>query len=223
MSTTNARPMPAPEAQGLSTSFESFAGICTIVAGIINFLYAVAFVIIARSAPALGGFLSALFLLLSGLLITTTVTALYFRLRQVEPAFALWALLLGLVGTLGAAIHGGYDLANAINRPAVSAELATALAALPNQIDPRGLTTFGLMGMALLVIAWLMARSGAFPKGLPYVGYLLGILFVILYLGRLIILDPASPMLLVPVLVAGFVVNPVWYIWLGLTLWRGRT
>ena len=201
MLTTSAKPTTATEAEVPSASFQSFAGVCTILAGSVNFLYAVAF----------------------GFMITTTVTALYFRLRQVEAAFALWALLLGLVGTLGAAIHGGYDLANAINRPAVSNELTTALAALPSQTDPRGLTTFGLMGVALLVFAWLMARSKGFPKSLPYVGYLLGILFLFLYLGRLILLDPANPVLLVPILAAGFVVNPVWYIWLGLALSRRRT
>ena len=46
-------------------------------------------------------------------------------------------------------------------------------------------------------------------------------LLVIIYLARLIILSPASPLLLGPVLLAGFVVNPLWYIWLGVTLWRG--
>ncbi len=51
-------------------------------------------------------------------------------------------------------------------------------------------------------------------------GYLLGIFFLILYLARLIILDPTNPILLVPVLVAGFLVNPAWYIWLGAALWR---
>lgn len=223
MSTTNAMPMPAGEGETTTISFARFAGLCTILAGIVNFLYAVAFVIIARNAPALGGLLSALFLLLSGLLITTTVTALYDRLREMDAAFALWALLLGLVSTLGAAIHGGYDLGNALNPPAaVSGDLGTALATLPSQIDPRGLTTFGVMGIALLGFAWLMSRSGGFPKGLNYLGYLLAVLFIILYLGRLIILDPANPALLVPVLVTGFVVNPAWYIWLGATLWRGR-
>lgn len=221
MSTTNAMPIPAPEAHVETIAFAKFAGLCTILAGIINFLYAVAFVIVARSAPAVGGLLSALFLLLSGLLITTTVTALYYRLRETDAAFALWALLLGLVGTLGAAIHGGYDLGNALNPPAVDAELTAALASLPSQIDPRGLTTFGVMGLALLIMAWLMGRSEAFPRGLHYLGYLLAALFIILYLARLIILNPANPVLLAPVLVAGFVVNPAWYIWLGLTLRRG--
>jgi hypothetical protein len=94
-------PTATTEAQTHILSFDQFAGGATIAAGVINFLYAVAFVIIARSNPQLGGLLSALFLLLSGLLVTTMVTGLYQRLRAVDGAFALWALLLGLVGALG--------------------------------------------------------------------------------------------------------------------------
>ena len=215
--------MAASQTGTQTQSFEKFAGACTIAAGIINFLYAVAFVIIARSNPQLGGLLSSLFLMVSGLLVTTMVAALYQRLRATDTAFALWALLLGLVGALGAAIHGGYDLGNAINPPAIGSDLTTSLAALPSQIDPRGLTTFGIMGIALFVFTWLMSRGNEFPKGLVYLGYVFAVLFIILYLARLIVLDPANPLLLVPVLVTGFVVNPVWHIWLGTVLWRGQS
>ena len=219
LSTANSVTMEADQADTLS--FERFAGNCTILAGISNFLYAVAFVVIARSSPALGSFLTSLFLLISSLLVTTMVVALYFRLRKVDVAFALWALLLGLVGALGAAIHGGYDLGNAINPPvAAGTEVATALAALPSQVDPRGLTTFGIMGLAILVFAWLMGRDNSFPPNLRYLSYLFGALFIILFLARLIVFNPANPLLLVPVLITGFLVNPAWHIWLGLTLRR---
>lgn len=217
----NAMPSVTGEAQTRVLSFDQFAGGATIAAGVVNFLYAVAFVIIARSNPQLGGLLSALFLLLSGLLVTTMVTALYQSLRAVDGAFALWALLLGLVGALGAAVHGGYDLGNAINPPPIGSDLATNLAALPSQIDPRGLTTFGVMGLALFVFTWLMSHHGGFPKGLVYLGYVFAVLFIVLYLARLIIFNPANPLLLIPVLLTGFVVNPVWHIWVGLTLRRG--
>jgi hypothetical protein len=55
---------------------------------------------------------------------------------------------------------------------------------------------------------------------LGYLGYLAGILGVILYLARLTVLDPTSPLILAPALLAGFIVNPIFYAWLGLTLRR---
>ncbi len=197
-------------------SFEKLAGVAAILAGIVHFLYAMAFVVISRSAPEMGVLLSAIFLLLGGLFSMTALNGAYQRLKYTEPAFALYALLLTSLGTLGAAIHGGYDLANILNPP------ASASADLPSQIDPRGLLTFGVMGIGLLVIAWLTSNSEPFPKGLSYGGYALAILFIIIYLARLIILDPANPVLLWPVLLAGFVVQPAWYIWLGLSLRRGK-
>jgi hypothetical protein len=38
----------------------------------------------------------------------------------------------------------------------------------------------------------------------------------------LIVLDATSPAVVVPAVLSGVVVNPAWYIWLGLELWRGR-
>src|SRR5262245_6615365 len=199
-----------------TASFERFGGICAILAGIGGLLYAIAFVIISRSAPALGGLLSALFLTLNGLLSSSALATLYQRLRSANPTAALWALLLGSAGALGAAIHGGYDLANALTPP------STLNADLPSQIDPRGLLTFGVAGIALLVNAWLIAKDGAFPRSFGYLTYVLAALLLFIYLARLTILSPANPLLLVPVLLSGFLVNPAWYIWLGLTLFRSR-
>jgi hypothetical protein len=48
-------------------------------------------------------------------------------------------------------------------------------------------------------------------------------LLVALYLGRLIILDADNPLLLLFAAAEGFVVNPWWYILLGLTLRRLST
>ncbi len=87
-------------------------------------------------------------------------------------------------------------------------------------MDPRGLLTFGVAGVALLLIAWLIARGGSFPKGLGYLAYLSAVLLLALYLGRLIILDPANPVILIPALLNGFLINPVLYIWLGVSLLR---
>jgi hypothetical protein len=69
-------------------------------------------------------------------------------------------------------------------------------------------------------LARLIAKTDGLPRGLGYVGYLAGVLGVVLYLARLIVLDATSPLILAPALVAGFVVNPAFYVWLGLSLRR---
>ena len=196
-----------------SNSFERFAGLSAILAGIAGLLYSISFVVLKNDL------LIALFLMSGGLLATAALTAVYNRLKETDTTFALWAFLLSIVGAFGAIIHGGYDLANAINTPVVNVSLAS----LPSTVDPRGLLTFGVAGLGVFGIAWLMGRSRQFPRGLSYWGYLLAVLLVILYLGRLITLDPKNPIVLVDALLSGFVVNPVWYLWLGMVLWRGRT
>lgn len=141
--------------------------------------------------------------------------ALYERVRLTDPSFALWALLLGLAGAIGSALHGGYDLA------AVLQPHAPVDPNLPSAMDSRGLLTFGASGIGLWVFAWLIARGGQFPRGLAYLGYAVAALQIILYLGRLIVFDARNPVIVVPALLAGFIATPIWYIWLGLGLWRG--
>jgi hypothetical protein len=143
------------------------------------------------------------------------MAALYRRLRDVDAGFALVAFMFGFAGALGSTIHGAFDLANFFHPPA-------ALASdVPSAVDPRGVLTFGLSGLALLVFARLMSRDGGFPARLALLGYVSGVLLVLIYLGRLIVLDPASPLILGPAALEGFIVNPVWYIWVGMTFWRG--
>ena len=200
------------------SAFERFAGLCASLAALSGLLYSVSFIIVARSAPALGGLLSALFLMAGGLLSVPALLGLYQRLRAADGGFALFTLGLGLAGALGAAIHGGYDLANAINAPVAN---AAAEANLPNQVDPRGLLTFGVAGISVFIFGWLMGQGGGFSRTLGMLGYVLGVLLVVIYLGRLIVLQPTHPVLLIPALLVGFIVNPLWYVWLGLGLLRG--
>ena len=195
-----------------TSSFERFAGLSAILAGITGLLYSISFVILKN------GVLIALFLMLGGVFSTAVLVAVYNRLKETDATFALWALFLSIAGAFGAIIHGGYDLAIAINPTAAN----LALANLPSAIDPRGLLTFGIAGLGIFVIAWLMARGGQFPRALSYLGYLLAVLLVMLYLGRLIILDPKNPIVLVDALLSGFIVNPVWYVWLGIVLWHRK-
>lgn len=193
----------------VSTSYERFAGTCAVLTGVAGFVYSLAFVVL-RSVP-----LQSVCLVLSGVLGTAALIAVYARLRETDASFALWAVVLGLTGAIGSALHGGYDLANVLNPP------STVNLDLPSQVDPRGMLTFGVAGLALWVIAWLMLRGSSFPRGLAYLGYATAALLIIVYLARLIVLDPASLLVLAPALLAGFVASPAWYIWLGASLWRG--
>ncbi len=193
------------------TSFERFGGLLATVAGVAGFFYAVAFIVLQNAL------LSALFLTIVGLASSAALVAVYGRLYNTSSGFARYALLLGLIGTLGAAIHGGYDLANAINPVTTT---APGVADLPSQIDPRGLLTFGITGIALFLYSWLITRSTQLPAALGYLGYLSALLSIILYLGRLIVLQPTNPFVLVPALLNGFIVTPIWYVWLGITLWQ---
>jgi hypothetical protein len=200
----------AGQSTTVSTPYERFAGVCAVLAGATTLLYSISFILLVNEG------LSSLCLLLNGLLATAVMVALYERLRTTDASFALFGLLLGLAGAMGAALHGGYDLA------AVLHEHAAVDPNLPSAMDPRGLLTFGATGLGLWVFAWLIVRSGQLPKGLGYLGYATAALQIILYLGRLIIFDARSPVIVFPALLAGFLATPIWYIWLGVSLLRGR-
>jgi hypothetical protein len=64
----------------------------------------------------------------------------------------------------------------------------------------------------------LVVRGRALPVGLGYPSLVSAVLLVFLYVGRLVILDPKSPGVLAAAVLAGFVVNPLWYAWLGVAL-----
>ena len=150
-------------------------------------------------------------LALGGGLTLVVYTGLYDRLALVEPGFARLALVFGLLGGAGALVHGGYDLANALHPP------AAPNLDLPSAIDPRGLLTFGAGGVALLIVAALLGRAG-FPRGLGLLGACAAALMLVLYAGRLVILDARHPLIVVAALLSGFLVSPAWYLWLGLAL-----
>jgi hypothetical protein len=179
-----------------------------LAAAAVGLLYSISFVLLSRYSPAAGSLLSALFLLAGGFLAVVVFVGVYDRCRQATPALAVLFLVFGVAGGLGAAVHGGYDLANALHPPALLPGDA------PNAIDPRGLLTFGVTGLAFLLIGLLVG------EGRGWLGYLAGTLLIVVYLARLVVLSPTSPVVLGPAALAGFIVDPAFYIWLGLWLRR---
>jgi hypothetical protein len=200
-------------------AYERLAGGMAIVAGLGGIVYSVAFLggVVAGYAVELGIAVSSTALLIGGVLSVGVMVAIYRRLLDSAPAVALLGLALVAIGSAGSIVHGGYDLANAIQPPTAD---VLGDAGLPSPIDPRGLLTFGLTGLGLLVLSWQSRRSAVLPRGLTALGMLAGVLLVVVYLGRLIILTPTNPVVAVPAAAAGLVVNPAFYIWLGLELRR---
>lgn len=194
-------------------SFATLGGAGGIVAGATTFLYSIAFVVLKE--PTLYSTLQ----LVGSMAATLALVALYRRVRAVDEGLALWATALGLVGGLGSAIHGAYDLANALNPPRSD---VLAEANLPNLVDPRGFLTFAVSGLSLIGVSWLIARSRGLPGALAYLGYLVGALMIVTWLARLIVLDATSILVLLPAALTGFLANPAWYLWLGLVLLRQR-
>jgi hypothetical protein len=188
---------------------KDYASLLGILAGVSAFAYAYFFII---TKDVLFYSLS---LTLLGLFALKFFIILYGRLKEVNQDMARVGVALAALGAFGMLVHGGYDLANAINPPgAVNANL-------PSQIDPRGLLTFGLGGLGILKISYLMSKDKYFSKNLSFLGYVSGTLLVLIYLARLTVLDPTNPLLLYPVLLNGFIAGPLWYLWIGLSLKKG--
>ncbi len=194
------------------TSFDRVAGIAAIAVGVGGLLYSILFVVLLNRATKAAATGSDLLLIVGGILTIGVMVALYQRLKLVDQGFALWALLLGVLGSAGSITHGGYDLGIIAHTP------TSPRGDLPNPTDPRGLMTFALTALALLIVSWLILRGGVFPNGLAWVGIAAGDLLVVVYVGRLVVFNPKSPGLLVAAVLVGFVLNPLWFVWLGLEL-----
>ena len=193
--------------------YERFAGWAAIAVAIGGIAYSLSFVIFLGNGSNTAATLADLFLMVGGFAVTAVLIAVFRRLRETDAAFALWAVLLGILGAAGSGLHGGFDLAVQVKNPAGT---VSDLAANPT--DPRGLATFALSGLALLLISWLVIAGGRLPKGLGYLGIVAGALLLIVFVGRLTVFNPKNPFLLTMAVLSGFVVSPAWFAWLGLAL-----
>ena len=197
--------------------YDALAGWAAILAGIGGFVYSVAFIIgvVLGKAPNLGRSISSSALAIGGLLTAVVAVALFQRAREASPPAALLGVAFALFGSMGATIHGAYDLANVLHPPVAD---VFATNELPNPVDPRGLLTFAAAGIGLLILLWLVRRAGALQNWIGSLGLVVGILLILIYLGRLIILSPANPLVAGLAGITGFILSPVFYIGLGLWL-----
>jgi hypothetical protein len=205
-----------PETTGgdvvVTRRYERFAGACAIAVAIGGLAYSISFMVYLKTGRVAAAKVATFLLFGGGVLVMAVLIAVYARLRETDPWFALWALALGVVAAAGSSIHGAYDLANFVKEPLGA---PSGFGNLPNAVDPRGLMTFGVSGLSILVASWLILKGAPFPKRLGWLGILTGLLLIVVYLGRLIILDPKNPVVLTAAILTGFILSPLWFAWIG--------
>jgi len=193
-----------------ATRRRSAVGAAAFGVAIANLGYSISFLIVRPHNADTAGTAASVFLTLGGVLAAPVLVALYRRVAPNGRDLALVALVFGLAGALGSAIHGGFDLANAIHHTSASGSDA------PSQIDPRGLLAFGAAALSLLCFAALIRRDAQLPRGLATLAAALGALLLVVYGCRVAVLSTHSAALVVSAALAGFVASPAWYTWLGL-------
>lgn len=194
-------------------AFDRLAGTAAVLVAIGGIAYSVSFVVAVKAPSEAALNLSWVLLLLGGLLGTLVLVAVYRRVRDTDPGLALWGMVLGAVGTIGSAVHAGWEVAMIVQPVARNPDA-------PAPMDPRGLLTFGMTGLGILVLAWLMRRGRSLPAALGTLGIALGAGMLLVYLGRLLIIDPTNPALLGIAGITGLIAHPWWFIWLGRSLRR---
>lgn len=186
----------------VALSFARFSSTCSYLAAACGLAYSVVFVATTDDDTRVGEGLEGALLMAGGVLAIVVVAALYERVKEREPGFSLLALLMGAAGGFGAAVHGAYQLALAVEGLGASDEL-------PNAVDPRGFLTFGLTAAAVALFASLLEGR------LRVVGLVFAVLLAILWIGRLVGGDADDVALLVPAALAGLLANPAWYVLVG--------
>jgi hypothetical protein len=188
--------------------FDRIAGASAVGAAALSLIYAISFAVLKTPL------LSAVALMAGGLLSAVALFAVYQRVKP-SGTLASLGLALGLAGVLGAAIHGAYDLSIVLHPEAAGA-------GGPYPVDPRGFLTFGVTGVGILVLSWSGLIAAKLPPALIYLGFAFGVLLILIYLGRLIILDPNNIVVLAPAALTGLIVGPLWYGSIGWRLLKGR-
>jgi hypothetical protein len=222
-----------PTAPGLTR----LAAGAAIVVGALSLVYAVFYLFVAPSAQR-GADAGAYFtsyvsdptglrvasacLFVSGLLTTLVYAALHGVPGRLPRDWRTWALAVGSVAGIATSAHGLGDL-YAVDKLAhtyATGDAATKAAvvvahSLPAQVDPRGLATFGVVGLVVFAFSWHLRDRNR----------ILGVLGMVLGVDMVLLFAASAFASTVPILVTGglasVVLGPAWWVGVGVDLWRG--
>lgn len=161
------------------------------------------------------------FLGLGGLAGTVGAVAIYQRVRQDAPGWALWSMLLGVVVSCMIVLDAFYFayFLLALSQVYTIGDAATKVAVVTVGILPSsvGLGDNLLIGPWLIGSGLLMTRSSYFPRLLGYIGAIGGVALVSLELVGLL---GHAQGVLAPVFVAtAALAGPIFWLWTAFILW----
>jgi hypothetical protein len=197
-----------------SPAFDRTASSMAYLSAAIALAYSLSFGYYVQEGDRWAQYTSSGLLMAGGLVGLPVLVAIYLRVRSVDEGFAIVGLVVAAAAALGSVLHGAHDIAVFANP-----EVVTGSADYPNFADPRGFSTFALFGLGMLVLA-AMCHGARFPKPVPALGALTGVLAVIVYIGRVTVLDPKRWWVAIAAVGAGVIGVPVWNVLVARALRR---
>ncbi|HEY7123330.1 MAG TPA: hypothetical protein VH540_05220 [Ktedonobacterales bacterium] len=147
------------------------------------------------------------------------IVGLYYRVRAAGEAWAFFATLVGAVAAVGTIANALYQVANYQFLAAGNTDaFATAIGVFQAQppTNPFGIMTFGLTGFWFLLISLLLLKTTA-PKLLALLGF---VAVADLFFGFVVSLLGLNALTTYAGVIAGAVGGPIFWLWLGILLWR---
>lgn len=134
---------------------------------------------------------------------TSTLATLGFAVTILDN---YWAVV------MTAPIANAYFAGNEVTR------IALTTPGSAQQIDLRGWLQWGAVGLWVLVVNLLALRHSAWPRRLAYLGIATAVAYFLTFASTAI--SGLSGIILVVAGVGGVVIGPIWYIWMGVFLYR---
>jgi hypothetical protein len=147
------------------------------------------------------------------------IAAMYYKVREVNPAWAVFATGLGLIASFMTVLNGLQQVAEyrfLATLYSSAKDVAVALYGVPAPLNPLNATTMGLTAPWFLIMSILMLRTNL-PKLLAYLGF---VAFADLVVGFVASILDIQLVTIAAAVIAGAVGGPVFWLWLGVLLRR---
>jgi len=228
----------ATDSEGPGRYLSRGASLAAATVAVLSLVYAVFYLFVAPSAQRKGDVdafftsylahptglrVASLCLFVSGLLTTVVYAALHATPGTLAPSPRTWILALGVVSGVATTVHGLADLVDTdklahtygSGDAATRAAAAVAHAAI-SQVDPRGLATFGIVGLVVFAFSWHVRQRSRF---VGLLGQILGVDMVLLFASSAFAAT-------VPILITGglasVILGPAWWLSVARLLHRER-